>query len=87
MIRLVCAVRDSATGLFGQPFFVTARGQAIRIFSDEVQRKPAETDLAKHPEDFELFAIAEFDEGNGRFGGIGDPEPLIRGKDCLATEH
>lgn len=87
MIRLVCAVRDGATGLFGQPFFVVSRGQGIRAFSDEVQRKPAETDLAKHPEDFELFAIAEYDESTGRFGGIGDPEPLIRGKDCVQLEN
>lgn len=87
MIRLVCSVRDSATGLYGQPFFVLARGEAIRLFSDEVQRKPQETNLAKHPEDFELFAIAEFDESNGRFLSIGDPEPLIRGKDCVLTEQ
>lgn len=87
MIRLVVAVRDGATGIFGQPWFVVARGQAIRAFSDEVNRKPAETDLAKHPEDFELYALAEFDEGSGRFGSLGEPEALIRGKDCINVEH
>lgn len=87
MIRLVVSVRDGATGLFGQPWFVVARGAAIRAFTDEVNRKPQETDLAKHPEDFELFALAEFDEGSGRFGSIGDPEPLIRGKDCINLEQ
>jgi len=79
MIRLVVAVRDSATGIFMQPWFVVARGQAIRAFSDEVNRKPAENDLAKHPEDF--------DESTGRFGSIGEPEPLIRGKDCINQEQ
>lgn len=87
MIRLVVAVRDSATGVFGQPFFVTARGQAIRAFSDEVNRQAADNDLNKHPGDFELFALAEYDDLTGRFGSIGDPEPLIRGKDCVNTEH
>nr|QJB20144.1 MAG: nonstructural protein [Microvirus sp.] len=87
MIRLVVSVRDGATGLFGQPWFVVARGQAIRAFTDEVNRKPGDTDLAKHPEDFELFAVAEFDETTGRFGSLGDPEPLIRGKDCVNVEQ
>lgn len=87
MIRLVVSVRDGATGLFGQPWFVVARGQAIRAFTDEVNRKPGDTDLAKHPEDFELYAVAEFDESTGRFGSLGDPEPLIRGKDCVNVEQ
>lgn len=87
MIRLVVSVRDGATGLYGQPWFVVARGQAIRAFTDEVNRKPGDTDLAKHPEDFELFAVAEFDESTGRFGSLGDPEPLIRGKDCVNVEQ
>lgn len=87
MIRLVVAVRDSASGTFGQPFFVAARGQAIRAFSDEVNRKAQDNDLNKHPEDFELYALAEYDDSAGRFGSIGEPEALIRGKDCVTTEH
>lgn len=87
MIRLVVAVRDSATGVFGQPFFVSARAQAIRAFSDEVNRVAPDNDLNKHPGDFELFALAEFDDTSGRFGSLGDPESLIRAKDCVNTEH
>lgn len=87
MIRLVVAVRDGATGLFGQPFFVTARGQAVRAFSDEVNRRAPDNDLNKHPEDFELFCLGEFDESSGRFGSLGDPEVLIRGKDAVNREQ
>lgn len=86
MIRLVVSVRDSASGLFGQPFFVSARGQAIRAFSDEVNRKAADNDLSKHPEDFELYCIGEFDDLVGRFGSIGEPEMLLRGKDAVNPE-
>lgn len=87
MIRLCCAVRDSASGLFGQPIFVAARAQAIRSFSDEVNNPRDGNDLNKHPDDFELYALAEFDDGSGRFGSIGAPELLIRGKDCLAPKE
>lgn len=87
MIRLVVSVRDSATGIFGQPWFVVARGQAIRAFTDEVNRKGADSDLARHPEDFELYVVAEFDEISGRFGSIGEPEILLRGKDAVIQEQ
>lgn len=86
MIRIVVSVRDSATGIYGQPFFVAARAQAIRAFADEVNRKGPDNDLNKHPEDFELYAIAEFDDQEGRFGSIGTPEVLIRGKDCVTKD-
>jgi hypothetical protein len=64
------------------PFYVVARGQAIRAFSDEVNRRPAETDLARHPEDFELYLLGEFDESGGRFTSH-EPVSLIRGKDVV----
>lgn len=86
MIRLAVSVRDSATGLYLQPWFVIARGQALRAFADEVNRK-GDSDLARHPEDFDLYLVAEFDEKSGRFGSLGDPELLIRGKDCLTVEQ
>lgn len=86
MKQLVVSVHDSAAGVFGRPFFVVARGQAIRSFSDEVQRVAPDNDLAKHPDDFTLYALAEFDDSTGEFLS-GSPEVLIRGKDCVISKE
>lgn len=85
MIRLVVSVFDSASETFGQPFFVTAKAQAIRAFSDEVNRKDANNELCKHPDDFTLYMLGEFDDSYGTFNSTA-PEQLIRGKECIAKE-
>lgn len=82
---LIVSVRDGASGAFGRPFFVTARGQAIRSFQDEVNRQAADNDLNKHPEDFDLYLLGAFDDNAGQITGH-QPELLIRGKDCYAQK-
>jgi len=82
MNLLIVSVRDGASGAFGRPFFVTARGQAIRSFQDEVNRAAPDNDLHKHPEDFDLYCLGAFDDNEGRIVGT-PPELLLRGKDAL----
>lgn len=82
MKQLVCSVHDSASGVFGRPFYVVARAQAIRSFTDEVQRQAADNELNKHPSDFVLYELAEFDDVSGQFSDSA-PQVLIRGKDCV----
>lgn len=67
MKRVVCSVFDSATRLFGQPFFVAARGAAMRDFGNEVNRRDGANQLHLHPEDFELWQLATFDDETGQF--------------------
>lgn len=57
----ICAVLDSKLSEYGQPFFVNQIGQAVRSFGDEVLRVDANNNLNKHPEDFTLWHIGEFD--------------------------
>lgn len=66
MILQVCALYDSATGAFGQPFFVAAIGAATRMIADGVNSK-REDQLAMHPEDFVLFQLGSYDDSVGRF--------------------
>lgn len=82
MNLLIVSVRDGASGAFGRPFFVVARGQAIRSFQDEVNRVDPNNDLNKHPEDFDLFCLGSFDDNAGHISPQ-QPELLIRGKDAL----
>lgn len=83
MILKMCAVYDSATQMFGRPFFMVAHGQAIRSFRDEVMRNEANNDLNKHPADFTLYALGDFDDSTGLFTAEVAPAQLIRGVDVI----
>lgn len=74
----IVSVRDSASELFGRPIFVQAVGQAMRSFADEVNGD--QSDVAKHPDDFELFQLGLFDDSSGQFETSG-PQLLARAKD------
>lgn len=84
MLRVVCAVRDSAAGVFGQPFFVAAIGQATRSFSDEVNRAAADNVVYAHPDDFVLYELGIFDDESGLFSlpESGSIREVLRGKDA-----
>lgn len=65
MRHIICAVRDRQLDAFMRPFAAQSRGQAIRSFTDETNRPDSE--LNKHPEDYELYQLAEWDDDTGRF--------------------
>lgn len=75
----VCAVRDRAIDSYMQPIFVVAVGQAIRSFSDEVNR--SDSPFGSHPEDYDLYLIGEFSEDVGLLIPCTPPKLLCVGKD------
>lgn len=80
MILTVCAVYDSAIKSYGRPFFVPHVGAAIRGFSDEINN--SQSDLYKHPDDYSLYELGEWDDANARFPQLlDDPRLVARGKD------
>ena len=56
----ILSVRDRTADSFGQPFFSQSVGQAVRNFSDEVNRAAADNLLYMHPEDFDLYHVGIF---------------------------
>lgn len=63
-MRLVaCSIRDAAAEAWLTPMFFQSKGQAVRSFTDAVNSQ--EGDFGKHPEDYTLFAIGEFDPDSG----------------------
>ena len=65
MIVKAFAVYDSKATAYMSPFFFPHAGQAIRAFSDTVN--DPSTSLNRHPGDFTLFQIGEFDDETGVF--------------------
>lgn len=82
---LVVAVKDSALQAFGNPFFVPTASAAVRSFKDEVNRQASDNTLNKHPDDFELWQLAEWDNETGLF--IESTERLVRAKDLKQGEQ
>ena len=75
----IFAVRDRATDQFGTPMFLMAIGQAVRSFTDEVNRMDKDNQLYLHPDDFDLYTLGEFDSDSGLFS-VGQPEQVCIGK-------
>lgn len=83
MIMYIIAVRDNAVETYMQPSFVAHNGAAIRAFMDHC--KNPESDFAKHPEDYDLFSLGEFDDSTGLFSPPfgGQPIRLMRAIDSI----
>lgn len=63
MVVKIFAVYDIKAEAYMAPFFMPATGQAVRMFKDAVNDK--NTQFGKHPEDYKLVQIGEFDDNKG----------------------
>lgn len=79
MILQIFAVYDSKADAYLQPFFMPSKGQAMRSFQD-LSNEP-KTQFNKHPEDFTLFHIGEFDDMDATIKTLDAKIPL-----ALASE-
>jgi hypothetical protein len=59
------AVRDHKTAQFANPMFVVTDGHAIRSFADAVNQDDKENLLHRHPADFALFTLGDYDTETG----------------------
>lgn len=83
MILNVYSVYDKAVNAFMQPFYARSAGEAIRSFTD-LTRDP-QTNVARHPTDFVLFALGEFDDNSGLFNSS-EPRRLLAGNEVLTDQ-
>lgn len=74
MKHKIYSIYDSKIELFAKPFYMHSRGEALRAWG-EVVNDP-ETTICKHPADFTLFELGEFDEETGKFANLQTPVSL-----------
>lgn len=75
----IFAVRDRATDQYGNPMFMVSIGQALRSFTDELNRADKENQLYAHPDDFDLYQLGSYDTSSGMFE-TGVPKQIGIGK-------
>lgn len=82
----VLAVFDKKMGIFMTPWTSRSLGGAIRSFSDEANRAADDNQIYRHPEDFSLWHLANFDEENGIFNALEKGPTLLIEADQCAKE-
>lgn len=65
MYQKMFSVYDEKAQAFLPPFFLHAEGMARRVFGDCVNSNDHQ--FGRHPQDYTLFLIGEFDDGTGTF--------------------
>lgn len=63
MILVILAIFDAAAEAYMVPFMAQSRGEAIRAFADLVADESHP--VGKHPDDYTLFVVGEFNKGSG----------------------
>lgn len=76
---------DSAAQVHLPPQFVPNLGSAIRGFGDACRKTDANSDIARHPEDFTLMHLGSFEDEEGRFEFFDKPRQIARGLDYVQT--
>jgi len=61
----VFSIFDKKAKCYSNPFFMPHQGQALRAFADLVADKNSA--IAKHPEDYSLNKLAEYNDVAGTF--------------------
>lgn len=64
----LCSICDSVAGQYMPPFLAVTMGTAQRQVQDELRRPDSE--LAKHPKDYELVFCGFFDNEGGEIVSI-----------------
>lgn len=77
-MRIICSIKDNAIEAFTPTFEVRAQGEALRMFIDECNN--TDSKINKHPEDFDLYKVAMFNEETGEMEGM-TPERIARAID------
>jgi len=78
MELLAFSIKDRALAAYMRPWFAVTTGQAIRMFTDELNRHDSE--MFKHQDDYDLYHLGSFDEETGKMKPIDTPMQIAIGK-------
>lgn len=80
---MIVAVKDRGINAFHRPFFTRGNGDAIRSFQDEINNP--ESQLSKHPDDYDLYVLGAFDDNTGEIIAEVQPVQIAIGKQLVRT--
>lgn len=77
----IFSVFDVKAKAYLPPFFMSEQGQARRSFSDAVADRQHQ--FARHPEDYTLLCIGDFDDATAKITSFAAPELVCTALECV----
>lgn len=81
----VLACYDSKAGVYSTPFFQPTVNTGMRAFSDAANTP--DHSINKHPEDYCLFLLGDWDDETGVFTPLADPKSLGKATNFKKEEN
>lgn len=81
---LIFTVKDTVAEFYMQPFFARTKGEAIRSFAQAVNDDPKTSQIAAHPDQYELYYLGDFDEQTSLLVGNEGTNP--DGSTCATSD-
>lgn len=81
----VCAVFDTAVGVYTQPVYFRSKGEAIRSFIDAV--KDEKSQFSRHAKDYAFVWLGEWDDNTGFFESPMQPHTLLTALEAVSREE
>lgn len=84
MIYKIFSVYDKKVGAFMTPFFSRSKGEAVRSFTDACS--DGQHQFVKHPEDYVLMALGEYDDQTGSIIAVDSADPVMSALECVSID-
>lgn len=78
-MKLLVALKDRAVDAYAPIMTVNTRGEAIRSLRDAMRDTNAP--ISRHPTDYELYALGNYNDATGEIVPFETPELLARAED------
>lgn len=85
MITQVFSVYDQRASVYLPPMYMQNKGFALRSFEDAINDQSHQ--FARHPGDYTLVHLGEFDDCSGKFSLLDMPNILINGLECVKNKE
>jgi len=85
MLMKVVSVYDSKAEVYARPAFVATENAALRSWVDTVN--DSSTPMNKHPDDYTLFVLGEYDDVKGVFLNEKTPKSLGLAREFLRSSN
>lgn len=79
------AVRDAKIGAFNRPLFFRSRGEAVRSFQDACSDEA--NGFKAHASDYDFWLLGTFNDENGEFVALSQPERVCGASDFVLTDR